>query len=185
MSRLLYRLSYATLIEAETTIPTPPCSVKGSQKSRGKSRMRMKHTCKLTVRTYECDGYNHVNNAVYLNYLEYGRMEFLKDAGLDYRAFLQAGLALVVARICITYKTPAVYGDELIIETESIRFRKSFGVFQQDIRKGSTLVATAEVSWFCVDSQGKPTPLPPRFMLSALIPDSKVEPDTNLPSASK
>ena len=37
----------------------------------------MKVTSDLIVRTYECDSYGHVNNAVYVNYLEYGRMQFL------------------------------------------------------------------------------------------------------------
>lgn len=130
----------------------------------------MKHTCTLSVRSYECDTYGHVNNAVYLQYLEYARMEFLKAIGFDYGAFRKAGLGLVVARVCITYKQPAFYGDQLIIVTKPIRFRGAFGVFQQEVFREQTLLATAEVSWFCVNSEGKPTPLPPEFSSEALKP---------------
>ncbi len=130
----------------------------------------MKHTCTLTVRSYECDSYGHVNNAVYLQYLEYARMEFLKDLGFDYTSFRKAGLGLVVARVCITYKLPALYGDQLTIVTEPIRFRGAFGVFRQEVFREKTLLATAEVSWFCVNGEGKPTPLPPEFALKELKP---------------
>jgi conserved hypothetical protein TIGR00051 len=132
----------------------------------------MKHTCTLTVRTYECDSYGHVNNAVYLQYLEYARMEFLKDSGFDYTAFRKAGFGLVVARVCITYKMPALFGDELTIVTTPLRFRGAFGVFRQEVFRKDALLATAEVSWFCVNSEGKPTPLPLEFSLKTLEPSA-------------
>ena len=37
----------------------------------------------VEVRSYELDTYNHVNNAIYLNYLEYARMEYLRRIGFD------------------------------------------------------------------------------------------------------
>ena len=48
----------------------------------------MKHTTEITVRSYECDSYNHVNNAVYLNYLEHARMDFLHAANFDYKGIV-------------------------------------------------------------------------------------------------
>ena len=77
--------------------------------------------CSLTVRTYECDSYGHVNNANYLNYLEYGRQEFLKDVGFDYHASLAAGYGIYVARIEIDYKKPALYDDKLTIKSWPVK----------------------------------------------------------------
>ena len=131
----------------------------------------MKHSCELKVRTYECDGYNHVNNANYLNYLVYARMEFLNDAGFDFSRFTEAGYGLIVAKVCIEYKTPAVFGDVLTITTWSKRHRGPYGVFQQEIRKAGLLAAKAEVTWFSVDASGRPVPLPPEYRLSELTPD--------------
>ena len=64
----------------------------------------MENECTLTVRTYECDAYGHVNNAVYLNYLELGRHSFLKEAGFDYAAIVAAGYGLYVVRVEIDSK---------------------------------------------------------------------------------
>ena len=64
----------------------------------------MKHTAELTVRSYECDSYNHVNNSVYLNYLEFGRMEFLHAINFDYKGIVAAGYYLYVTHIDIYYK---------------------------------------------------------------------------------
>ena len=130
----------------------------------------MKHTCKLVVRSYECDAYNHVNNAVYLNYLEYARMEFLKDNGFNYKKFVDAGYSIVVARIAIDYKLSAFLDDELTIETEPIKRRKASGIFHQRILKGEALVAEADVTWAVLNSQGKPIPIPQEFEVPALGP---------------
>ena len=51
----------------------------------------MTYTTPLKVRTYECDGYNHVNNAVYLNYLETGRMDYLMQIGFKYKEMVEQG----------------------------------------------------------------------------------------------
>ena len=44
----------------------------------------MKTTTKITVRAYELDSYNHVNNANYLHYLEHARMDFMNQIGFDF-----------------------------------------------------------------------------------------------------
>ncbi|WP_461251917.1 acyl-CoA thioesterase, partial [Treponema sp. R8-4-B8] len=63
----------------------------------------MKTECSLKVRSYECDSYNHVNNANYLNYLEYARWEFLKDIGFDYEKAFKSGYGTYITRIEINY----------------------------------------------------------------------------------
>ena len=61
----------------------------------------MTYTTPLKVRTYECDGYNHVNNAVYLNYLETGRMDYLMQIGFKYKEMVELGYFLYVTHIDI------------------------------------------------------------------------------------
>ncbi len=131
----------------------------------------MKHTATLVVRSYELDSYNHVNNANYLNYLEYGRMEFLRAIGFDYNALVEAGFYLYVTRIDIRYRASAKLFDELSVEVEPSKLGKLSGAFRQVIRnqRGEVCVE-ADVSWGCVDRNGKPAKIPDKFMVKGLMP---------------
>ena len=134
----------------------------------------MKYTAKLTVRGYELDSYNHVNNAVYLQYLEFGRMEFLKSIGFDYQELFDQGYYLYVTHVDIHYRSSARLFDELSIEVESIKLGKLSGVFSQKIiNQNGVLCAEAEVSWGCVNTEGKPSRIPEQFMVPGLFPDKK------------
>ena len=126
--------------------------------------------CTLQVRTYECDSYGHVNNANYLNYLEFARYELLREVGFDYSAMVKAGYGIYVARIEIDYKKPAVTGDELIIKTWPVKKGAVSGVLAQEIWRGEDLVISAKVTWAFVDSEGIPTRLPPEWDKPGLKP---------------
>ena len=67
----------------------------------------------VRVRNYHLDGYGHVNNARYLEFLEEARWTFFEEHG-----FLSEidGLMLVVVRIDIRYRRAAVEGDILRFE---------------------------------------------------------------------
>jgi acyl-CoA thioester hydrolase len=126
--------------------------------------------CTLTVRTYECDSYGHVNNANYLNYLEFARYEFLKDIGFDYPAVIKAGYGVFVARIEIEYKRPAAVDDVLRIRSRPVKKGAVSGVIAQEIRRGEDLIAAAKVTWAFVDSAGQPVKVPPQWDLPGLKP---------------
>jgi acyl-CoA thioester hydrolase len=131
-----------------------------------------KSECSLSVRTYECDSYNHVNNANYLNYLEFARYEMLKDIGFDYPRAIQAGYGVYVARIEIDYKKPALADDKLIIKTWPVKKGAVSGILAQEILRGEELLVTANVTWASVDSKGVPVKLPKEWDLPGLYPDS-------------
>jgi len=126
--------------------------------------------CKLTVRTYECDSYGHVNNANYLHYLEYARYELLRDVGFDYPAMIKAGYGIYVARVEIDYKKPAVTDDELVIESRPIKKGAVSGIIAQEIKRGDDLLVEAKVTWAFVDSKGQPAKVPPEFDMPGLQP---------------
>jgi acyl-CoA thioester hydrolase len=128
--------------------------------------------CSLTVRTYECDSYGHVNNATYLNYLEYARYQLLKDAGFDYPAVIRAGYGVYVAKVSIEYKRPALVEDELLIRSWPVRKGAVSGLIAQRILRGEDLIAEAEVTWAFVDSRGVPVKIPAEWDVPGLRPDS-------------
>lgn len=134
----------------------------------------MTHSIPIVVRTYELDSYGHVNNAVYLNYLEYARMEFLKRAGFDYVGLIDEGYMLYVTHIDIHYKYSARLHDELLVEVTSTKLGKLSGTFHQVVKNAEGLVcAEADVSWGCVDKTGKPSKLPDEYFVPDLIPEKK------------
>jgi acyl-CoA thioester hydrolase len=126
--------------------------------------------CSLAVRTYECDSYGHVNNAVYLNYLEFARYEFLKDIGFDYPAMIQAGYGVYVARVEIDYKKPALADDVLTIRSWPVKKGAVSGIIAQEIKRGEDPLVTAKVTWAFVDSKGTPVKLPAEWNVAGLNP---------------
>jgi acyl-CoA thioester hydrolase len=127
--------------------------------------------CSLRVRTYECDSYNHVNNANYLNYLEYARHEFLRDIGFNYAEATQAGYGVYIARIEIDYKKPAFIDDQLVIKSQPLKKGAVSGVISQEIWRGDDLLVRAKVTWAFVDSKGTPVKIPEEWDLPGLHPE--------------
>jgi len=132
----------------------------------------MKHFADLVVRSYECDSYGHVNNAVYVNYLEYGRMEYLHQIHFDYKGIVSAGYYLYITHIDIRYKASAFLDDKLTVEITPKELRAVSGTFHQIIRKqDGTVCVEADVTWASVKTGGQLARMPPEFMVPGLIPD--------------
>ena len=127
--------------------------------------------CPLKVRTYECDGYGHVNNANYLHYLEYARYESLRQMNFDYPAMIKAGYGVYVVRIEIDYKKPAFVDDDLEILSRPLKKGAASGILSQEIRCNGDLLVAAKVTWAFVDSNGTPVKLPPQWDVPGLKPD--------------
>lgn len=101
----------------------------------------------MSVRDYECDLQGIVNNAVYQNYLEHGRHEFLHEIGIDFAQLCKDGIDAVVIRIEIDYKLPLRPGDEFVVKVGMHKQGRLRFVFDQAIVRKSDgkLVIKAEV----------------------------------------
>jgi acyl-CoA thioester hydrolase len=130
----------------------------------------MTHSTVLTTRSYECDSYGHINNAVYLNYLEHARIRFLDDLPVPYAELRRRGVGFVVTRICMDYRAQVGSGEILRIETRPIQKQKVRMVFQQSVYREAKLVAEAEVTWACIDEGGKLIRIPPELDIPELEP---------------
>ncbi len=132
----------------------------------------MKYITTVKVRSYELDSYNHVNNAIYQNYLEYARMDYLEQIGFRYKDFFEAGYFLYVTHVDIKYKASARLGDTLTVESESVKIKTVQGTFHQTIKNQDGIVCVeADVDWTCVNSNGKPSKIPQEFLVKDLMPD--------------
>lgn len=93
------------------------------------------YTLTLKVRDYECDMEGIVNNAVYLNYLEHARHEFLKTVGVDFAELTRRGIHPVVIRAEVDYIAPLRSGDRFRIDVRVERVSRLRVAFVQQIRR--------------------------------------------------
>ena len=114
------------------------------------------------VRPYECDFYGHVNNAIYLNYLEFARMETLEQKQLSLPDLKTMGFMILIRQIDIRYKSPALAGDQIAIRTRLKEYRQASGTFFQEIVRvaDQRLLIEADVTWVVVNLAGRPLPIP-------------------------
>src|SRR5690625_335606 len=88
----------------------------------------------IVVKEKDIDGLNHVNNSVYLNYLEQGRENwYIKNAGHSYKDFHKVNLGTMVLKIDILFKKEAVLHDKLKVITTPKKLGNTSYVFEQKI----------------------------------------------------
>ena len=90
-----------------------------------------------TVRFRDVDSVGHVNNAVYLSYLEDARIAFLRQAP-DEDPF-----GMVAARIEIDFRSPAEIGETIEVSVTPGRVGNTSFVLDHELRANGRLVAEA------------------------------------------
>jgi acyl-CoA thioester hydrolase len=110
------------------------------------------------VRFRDLDGLGHVNNAVFLTYMEQARATFFLE-----RAAIRslAELRMIIARIEIDFRSPVEYGETVDVELRSGRLgTKSFDL-AYTLRAGGRVVAEARSVQVAFDyDQGETIPIP-------------------------
>jgi len=93
------------------------------------------------VRFRDLDVMGHVNNAVYLTYIESARVAYLQDLGA---AATLEDMSIIVARIEIDFRAPVGFGEEVEISVHASRFgEKSFDL-DYVLRVGGKVVDEAK-----------------------------------------
>ena len=111
----------------------------------------MVHTF-IPVRGFHIDVYQHVNNARYLEFMEEARWQWLENLPA-FHWMQQQGIAFVVVNININYRTPAVLGDVLRIESELLHLNTKSGVISQKMVRTAdeALIVDATLTFVCID----------------------------------
>lgn len=146
----------------------------------------------VRVRFHEVDSLGHVNNAVYLQYLEQAAVDHALAAGLNRERLLAFGAAFLAYRHEIVYLRPAFAGDILRIVTwldeprgarvirnylvtangDSLPTASMFGRIARghEVIAGHNLVVQARTEWVFTNEQGRPRRIPPQLMRLFLEP---------------
>jgi acyl-CoA thioester hydrolase len=128
---------------------------------------------RLEVRFRDCDPMGHVNNAVYLTYLEQSRFNHWRSLwGFGDPQTPPEMPGVILARVEIDYKRPARYGDMLEIRLVVAEIgRSSFRYEYEIVDDQGRTVATAKTVQVMYDYKTeKPVPIPEdiRQLLSGL-----------------
>ena len=121
---------------------------------------------RLQVRFSDCDPLGHVNNAVYLTYLEQARIVLWRDQlGVQLGRSAEGGsrgARFILARAEIDFKSQAFDGDELEVRLSLAGFGRSTATYEYEVVDVPTnrLVASAKTVqvWFDYDG-GRSVPI--------------------------
>lgn len=116
-------------------------------------------TAEMPVIFRDLDAFGHVNNAVYLTYMENARVAYLErmgGKGLD-------ALRLIIAEVTCTYRSPAYFGETMRVGIRVSHMGRSSFTMEYRIEEAAStrLVAEGKSIQVAYDYQaGHPIPVP-------------------------
>jgi acyl-CoA thioester hydrolase len=134
------------------------------------SEDRFRFSTEMEVRWRDVDALGHVNNAVYLTYLEQARVRYFEEIGLGFGT--DAGM--ILAEITCTYRSPLSLSERVTVWMRVSEFRNSsFIVLYRIEGEDGRLAATARSVQVCYDydaSRAVPIPDEWRAAIAAYEP---------------
>ena len=120
-----------------------------------------------TVEESDLDQNKHVNNVVYVKWMENVAIQNSSSWGLTPEFYLQLGATWVARRHTIEYLHQAFLGDELVIRTWISEIKRVSSVRSYEIVRPAdgVTIATGETLWAFVNiKDGRPTRILPEVM---------------------
>ena len=120
----------------------------------------------VRVRYAETDKMGFVYYDNYYIYFEVGRVEYMRNRGIDYKQMeIEDDCFIVVAESKCRYRRPARYDDPLRIRTRVTEFKRRTIHFSYEVLHDETgeLLATGETVHVVCDSHGRPKTLPEKY----------------------
>ena len=121
---------------------------------------------RVRVRYAETDQMGVVCHANYFVWFEVGRVEFIREMGLDYRSMEKEENAMIaVVEATARYKAPARYDDELIVRTTLAGVRGSIVRFRYAVVRAADeqLLCEGETVHLVVGRDMKRRDMPERY----------------------
>jgi len=119
-----------------------------------------RYTTDVEVRYADLDTMGHVNNAVYMTYLEQARMGYFRDLlGIS-----PADISGVIAHLEIDYHRSITADDDVTVAMRVTELGTTSIAMEHAIRTDDELAATAEIVQVVFDEDGtEPHPIPPEM----------------------
>ncbi|MGH9679790.1 MAG: acyl-CoA thioesterase [Candidatus Acidiferrales bacterium] len=132
----------------------------------GQSATAHTHDTVVRVRYAETDKMGVVYYGNYYIYFEIGRVEYMRNLGIDYRRMeIEDDSLIVVAESSCRYRRPARYDDPLRIRTRILSVKRRTIHFGYEILHDETgeLLATGETVHVVCNNAGRPKALPEKY----------------------
>lgn len=108
----------------------------------------------LEVYSFHIDFMGHMNNTVYIQWLEIGRTKLLEAVGMPIAEIFQQGFAPVLVQTNITYKSPLYLGEHVQVEMWISQLKNASAIMQFCFYKEQkTLAAEGWQKGLFVDTQ--------------------------------
>lgn len=116
----------------------------------------------LIVRPTDIDVKGHVNNARYVEYLQWGRWQWFDEKEFSIERQKEAGCALVVVNLNLNYRSECAQGERLTVHTRPEKIGdKSFSMRQEIWKQDGSIALEGVVTMVAIDpSTRKSRPLP-------------------------
>ena len=124
------------------------------------------HQTTFRVRYAETDQMGVVYYANYLIWMELGRAEYCRAAGIRYKDMeLDDGVRLAVVDAHCRYMYPARYDEEITVKTRIARANRRMIEFHYEVRESEPAreLATGETKHIFLGSDMKPVKLPKKY----------------------
>jgi len=113
----------------------------------------------MEIRVYyedtDCGGVVYYAN--YLKYFERARTRFLEERGLSVAGLMNDGTVFVVVHAEVDYRSPARYGDTLVIDTVVAELRAASLTFQHVVKEKQSgrVIVKGSARLAATDANGK------------------------------
>ena len=123
----------------------------------------------LTVSQEDCDAQNHVNNAVYIQWMDKAAYAHSSSVGYDWKRLQELCATFVVRRHEIDYLAPTFANDRLVVATWPCVMKRFNATRRHQIVRLSDgiTVARAHTQWIYLDTKtGRPKRMPEEMILA-------------------
>ncbi len=120
----------------------------------------MKFIHNLRVYYEDTDMAGIVYYANYLKFAERGRSDAVRDMGIDQLEMKAKGLVFAVKSVQADYHKPSIYGDKLVVETETSKLGGASLEMTQRVVRGEELIFTGVFRVAVMDGSGRAVRFP-------------------------
>ncbi|MHA3051631.1 acyl-CoA thioesterase [Acinetobacter sp. ANC 4641] len=133
----------------------------------------------IQVQPEHIDLLGHVNNVVYVSWMQDVAHAHIQALGVGLEQYLQMKHAMVAVEHQMQYRKAAMVGDQLILRTwlSDLNAMYSFREYAFFRVKDQSLIFLAKTKWTCIEiATGRPKRMSPTFLNAYQPLDSQINP---------